>query len=137
MSLLADTSFVLALFDRSARGHAEAQAFYLAAEETILLPAITLPELAFYFNRLGGSKGVANALRATRSSRVELIDLVEEDYDRAADILTKYHDSRIDFVDACIMALAERLKITRILTFDRRDFGLYRPAHCDFFELLP
>jgi len=35
------------------------------------------------------------------------------------------------------MALAERLKIARILTFDRRDFGLYRPAHCDRFDLLP
>jgi predicted nucleic acid-binding protein len=58
-------------------------------------------------------------------------------YTHALDILEKYSDSRIDFVDACIMALAERLSITRILTFDHRDFGLYRPAHCEAFELLP
>jgi predicted nucleic acid-binding protein len=66
-----------------------------------------------------------------------VVDLVDPDFERALAILDKYADSRIDFVDACIMALAERLNVTRVLTFDRRDFGLYRPTHCDHFELLP
>jgi hypothetical protein len=44
---------------------------------------------------------------------------------------------KIDFVDALIVAMAERLNITRLLTFDRRDFQLLRPKHCVSFELLP
>jgi hypothetical protein len=40
-------------------------------------------------------------------------------------------------VDALIVAMAERLKITRLLTLDRRDFQIIRPKHCDSFELLP
>jgi predicted nucleic acid-binding protein len=41
------------------------------------------------------------------------------------------------FVDATVVAIAERLKIQRILTTDCRDFSLVRPRHCKEFELLP
>jgi predicted nucleic acid-binding protein len=36
-----------------------------------------------------------------------------------------------------IVAIAERLNITRVLTLDRRDFQLIRPKHCSAFEILP
>jgi predicted nucleic acid-binding protein len=100
-----------------------------------LLPAPTLTELAYHFSQIGGTKEVVRAMRAIRQGRVSIIELQGTDYDRSLEILDKYADSRIDFVDACIMALAERLKITRILTFDHRDFGLYRPAHVERFDL--
>lgn len=35
------------------------------------------------------------------------------------------------------LLLAERLNITQILTFDRRDFSVFRPAHTPYFDLLP
>jgi predicted nucleic acid-binding protein len=35
------------------------------------------------------------------------------------------------------MAVAERYEITRILTLDRRDFEIVRPAHIAHFEILP
>jgi predicted nucleic acid-binding protein len=137
MDTIADTGFAYAVVYPKDDAHRLASAFYLASEDRILFPAVALPELAFLAHRAGRNPAVAAALRAVRSSRMVVTDLVPEDYDRAASILEKYHDSRIDFVDACIMALAERLRITRILTFDRRDFGLYRPEHCEHFELLP
>ena len=136
-STLADTSFVYAVMDRSSREHEQALAFYDGFADPILLPAITLSELAYLINRLGGNRLVVTVIRAIRESQITLVDLTEADYDRVLAILEKYSDSRIDFVDACIMAMAERLNITRVLTFDRRDFGLYRPLHCDAFELLP
>ena len=43
----------------------------------------------------------------------------------------------LDFVDCCIVAIAERLNITQICTFDHRDFRMIRPAHVEYFELLP
>ena len=60
-----------------------------------------------------------------------------DDVKRAIDVMESYADARFDFVDCCIMALTERLNITRICTFDRRDFSIFRPKHCDFLELLP
>lgn len=63
--------------------------------------------------------------------------LTEEDVSRIGDILEEYQDSRVDFVDASVMAMAERLNLTIILTLDCRDFSLYRPQHCTAFTLLP
>lgn len=51
--------------------------------------------------------------------------------------MRKYRDAELDFVDCCLTALAERLNITRICTFDRRDFSIIRPKHTDYLELLP
>jgi uncharacterized protein len=63
--------------------------------------------------------------------------LTDKDMIRMRQIMNKYKDNQFDFVDTAIMALAERLNITQIMTFDRRDFGAFRPAHCDYFTLLP
>ncbi len=60
-----------------------------------------------------------------------------DDVIRAAQIMERYADARFDFVDCCIMALAERLNITQVCTFDRRDFSIFRPTHCEHLELLP
>jgi len=135
--VLADTSFMFAVFDRHDAKHDIAQATYRLIADQIALPAVILPELGYHLERASGTVKVAEVVRVMRQGSMSIIELQGEDYDRAADILDKYHDTRIDLVDACIMALAERLKITRVLTFDRRDFGLYRPAHVEQFELLP
>ena len=50
---------------------------------------------------------------------------------------TKYADSRIDFVDATVIAMAERLNCETILTLDLRDFTLYKPEVRAAFMLLP
>jgi predicted nucleic acid-binding protein len=59
------------------------------------------------------------------------------DVTRAGEITAQYASAHFDFVDCCIMALAERLNITQVCTFDQRDFTIFRPTHCDYLELLP
>ena len=71
------------------------------------------------------------------ASDTQLESLTAIDLERVIQILEQYADSQLDFVDAAIVAISERLGITRILTLDRRDFSLVRPRHCDYFELLP
>jgi len=61
----------------------------------------------------------------------------QEDYSRSAEILRQYSDAKLDFIDTLIVAIAERLNITRVLTLDRRDFLLICPHHCSGFEILP
>jgi predicted nucleic acid-binding protein len=36
-----------------------------------------------------------------------------------------------------LVAIAERLNITQVLTLDQRHFRLFRPQHCDAFDILP
>jgi uncharacterized protein len=76
-------------------------------------------------------------LRQLLDNPEQLIETTPADLRRAADLLEKYHDARLDFVDCVIVAIAERLKISRILTVDRRDFSILRPTHTKAFEILP
>lgn len=73
------------------------------------------------------------ALTAVSPSRVCLIAHTSV-YHR---LMRIYADSNIGFVDSAIIALAERLNSTRIVTLDRRHFTFVRPRHCAHFDLLP
>jgi predicted nucleic acid-binding protein len=47
-----------------------------------------------------------------------------EDLVRVHQLLEQYADNQLDFTDAAIIAIAERLNITRVYTLDRRDFSI-------------
>jgi hypothetical protein len=67
----------------------------------------------------------------------EVVELQGEDYARARDLCHQYSDAKIGFVDASIVAIAERLNEPRIATLDHRHFRIIRPRHVDAFQLLP
>ena len=71
------------------------------------------------------------------SEFVQIESVTIEDLSRIQQILEIYADNHLDFADAAITAIAERLAITCIYTLDRRDFSIIRPNHCDYFELFP
>jgi predicted nucleic acid-binding protein len=137
MDSLADTSFILATINRNDLHHAIASRYFAAAPGDFLLPSVAVTEVAYHIARWKTGKSVPETLRLIQIKPIKIIDPLAIDYTRAFDILDKYHDTRIDFVDACLMALSDRLGIRRVLTFDRRDFGLYRTPAGQSLELLP
>jgi len=72
-----------------------------------------------------------------QDSPFQLETITKADIRRIYELLEQYSDINLDFVDASITALAERLKVRQILTVDHRDFRIIRPSHCDYFEILP
>jgi predicted nucleic acid-binding protein len=40
--------------------------------------------------------------------------------------MQKYYDLPMDFADATIVCLAQDLAIKRVVTFDKKDFSIYR-----------
>jgi len=76
-------------------------------------------------------------LQGLAATQVQLTGLSILDVERAHEIMKTYPDAKFDLVDTGIMALSERLQITKVCTFDRRDFSIFRPKHCDYLELLP
>jgi predicted nucleic acid-binding protein len=133
---ISDTGFVVALLNQSDTKHSDVIAIYQKYQQ-ILLPQTVLAEVAYLVGRSAGISTVAAFLKGLSASRFHLIPLSETDVIRVSEILEEYKDSRIDFVDATVMAIAERLKITLILTLDQRDFRLFRPKHCQSLEILP
>ena len=133
---IADTGFIVALVDRQDPHHQAVKNVYLQ-QQKIIVPQSVLAEVAYLLGCHAGISSVVQFLRSLQESRFQLMALSEADISRAADILEHYQGSRVDFVDASVMAMAEKLNLTIILTLDRRDFSLYRPQHCSAFTLLP
>jgi predicted nucleic acid-binding protein len=52
-------------------------------------------------------------------------------------LMEKYRDLPMDLADAALVRVAEREKVRRIFTLDRRDFSLYRPTGLGRFVILP
>ena len=102
----------------------------------LLVAAPCLLEVFQVTLKLAGYSKAIQSVGLVRAS-CRLMELTDPDYVRMAAIMSRYAGAKFDFADAAIMALSERLGITRVATLDRRDFGLFRPAHCDALELLP
>jgi len=135
--LLIDSGFLYALFDRDDRYHKVVKTVQEFETGAALVPDIVLVEAAFLARRAGNVPAVASFLRAFEQFDFQLQALSVQDLSRAREILETYIDAHLDFVDCCLMALAERLKIQRVCTIDPRDFYIFRPAHCDRLEILP
>ena len=67
----------------------------------------------------------------------ELVPVESRDSARMRELMRKYRDLPMDLADAALVAVAERMKLARIFTVDRRDFELYRPARIGRFTILP
>ncbi len=137
MKILLDTSFLYALNDRRDRNHPSSIEYLHTLSASLLLPTSVLPEVCYLLDSRLGHTAMRRFLGGLVASDIELVSIEAEGMQRVTEILAQYADARLDFADATIIALAERLGITRILTFDRRDFSIVRPRHCEFFELLP
>jgi len=138
MTIITDTSFVFAVHNPNDVNHKVAAAFaFETSPDMMLVPDVVLPEFAYLAVRDVGYARLHTILESFRLSDIALVPLERSDLDRIYEIATTYASAEFDIVDCCIMAIAERLGITRIATFDRRDFSIFRPRHCGFFELLP
>jgi predicted nucleic acid-binding protein len=138
MTVIIDTSFLFALTDRADRNHSHVLAVAQStSSETLLLPSVVIPEVCYLIASRLGHHAMRKFLANLVISGIQVEQLTSVDLERVNQILEQYADSQLDFVDAAIFAIAERLNITRVLTLDRRDFSIMRPKHCAYFEILP
>lgn len=137
MTLLLDSSFVYALFNGDDRNHAAALQFAAAIRQQSLVPDVALPEITFLFRRDAPYSAIKTFLVEFTKAQLTLVPPTTDDIIRISQIMDTYPTAEFDLVDCTIMALAERLNITQICTFDRRDFSIFRPRHCDYLKLLP
>lgn len=137
MSLLVDTSFLFALMNSNERHHAACVQTASTVKGRLIVPLTVLPEIAYLLDSRLGHHVMRQFVHQITQPVWTLVAPDSADLVRAASVLDQYQDSRLDFVDATLVAIAERLRIERILTLDRRHFQIIRPSHCTAFELLP
>ncbi|RMF77394.1 MAG: PIN domain-containing protein [Chloroflexi bacterium] len=137
MTIITDSSFIYALYNTKDSYHRQAMEFSEQYTGRVIIPDVILPEVSYLLVRDLGYHGVQEFLGKFKEVGHSLEPLANSDLIRVHEISVEYSSAEFDIVDCCIMALAERLYITKIATFDRRDFSIFRPHHCDYLELLP
>jgi len=135
--IITDSSFLYSLYNTQDSLHDSAVNIVTHSKSRMVIPDVVLPEVGFLFLRDVGYRGVQKFLEALNKANPQLLSIDNLDLSRAYEISVEYGSAQFDVVDCCIMALAERLKITQVATFDRRDFSIFRPRHCAYLELLP
>ncbi|MFN0145601.1 MAG: type II toxin-antitoxin system VapC family toxin [Dehalococcoidia bacterium] len=135
--ILGDSGPVIALFDQGDREHRSLREFFARTREDVQFPSHIVAEVAYMLWRKAGAAAEVRFLMSVAAGRVSLIHPGAGDYDRAAALVEQYADFPLGTVDALIVAMAERLKVTTILTLDRRHFGAIKPLHCESFTLVP
>ena len=137
MTALIDTGFLYATLDKGDQNHRRAtNTLTNSTDDLLLLPTIVLVELTYLLQARLGHAAMRLFIRRLEHSPLQFEVLTKGDVPRIYELLNLYADMHLDFVDAAIVTLAERLNIRRILTVDG-DFRVVRPKHCDYFDVLP
>ncbi len=131
--ILCDTGALVALIDTSDKHHVAVKAF---STEKLLVPTTVLCEVDYFLTKYLGDN-VAKTFLERVAKNNELLVFDETDLVRVNQIRRHYNDLPLGFVDASLVALAERYRIRQILTIDRKHFLAVQPLHLGHFELLP
>lgn len=107
------------------------------ATDSMSVPSVVIAEVAHFLGRARKTSEEARFLLSIAEGRMPVADPVSADYRRAAELVRQYADFPLGAVDALIVAMAERLRVTTIFTLDVRHFSAIRPAHCESFTLVP
>lgn len=137
MTVLADTGPLYALVDRNDAWHDRVVAWWTTGARNVVVPAAVLPEVSYLLQTRISSRAEQAFIRAVADGEFTIEPLEPEDIVRAATLLREYSDLPLGFVDATVVATAERLGVREILTTDRRHFGVVKPSHTRTLVLLP
>ncbi len=137
MALVIDTGVLYATLDRDDRAHKDCRALLEHTKEARVLPSPILPEVDYWVAKHLGAAAMIALLRDIQAGAFEVMDLTGSDYARVAEILDKYADQDLGFVDAAVLAVVERLGERKIATLDRRHFSVVKPRHTRSLRILP
>jgi len=135
--ILADTGALYALADRRDAWYERMRRYWEDNAEPWLVPVSVVTETAFLYARRLGPGAEADFVGSLAAGVFPVEVLESADYARAADLIRAYADLPLGFVDASIVAMAERLDVGTLVTTDRRHFAVVRPAHVPRLRLVP
>ena len=126
---------VFALADRSDAWHDRVRDYLKSSGQALLAPVTILPEVAYLLRHRVGVEAELAFARALTAGELAVENLSAGDWKRSAELMERY--DWLGFVDATVVAVAERLKMRAVATTDRRHFGAVRPAHVERFKVVP
>ncbi|MEE9344697.1 MAG: PIN domain-containing protein [Methylococcales bacterium] len=121
--ILIDSGPLIALFDRNDKYHSASVEFIKNNTSVLVTTLASVTETLHLldFNR----HAQIDFLDWINAGAVILEPITSNDLQSIKQLIIKYSDLPMDFADACLVFLAEKLNITTIATIDR-DFDVYR-----------
>ncbi len=98
---------------------------------------LVVAETAYLVRRQLGSAAEATLFHAIAADEIQVEVMTPADAERIAKLIETYADLGLSGTDASLIAVGERLRITRLATLDRRHFTVVRPDHTEALELVP
>lgn len=133
--ILVDTGPLVALIHQDDNEHLTCKETFEALNESL---GTVWPVLTEAMHLLSFSwQAQAVLWEIIESGAVELLALERGDVERMKALMRKYRDLPMDLADAALVRVAERERIRRIFTLDRRDFQIYRPSRIGKFAIVP
>ena len=124
MNAILDTGPWVALIDRSESKHDICVQWLKNYSGKLYSTEAVLTEVLYLLNF--SVKAQTAAIDFVNESVVEVIPSSVESLRKAKKIIKKYSDLLMDFADATIVCLAMDTGIHNIITFDQKDFNIYR-----------
>lgn len=135
--LLADAGPLVAAYDPRDHAHRACSELLRRERGPILVPEVALAETAYLLGERVGPRAELTIARSLRDREIEAVATEPADWARITTLVDKYLDLPLGLVDAAVVAIAERLRVLRLATLDKRHFSVVRPAHVGEFELVP
>ena len=127
-SLIADTGGLLRALARRPDGRATwpAYAAALTSAATVVVPALVLAEVDYFLRAERAAMRKLIAELFDPATTYEFEPAAPRDIVRGLEFDAKFRELGIGLVDGMVAAVAERRRILRVLTTDRRDFSVLR-----------
>jgi uncharacterized protein len=135
--LIIDTGVLLAAADDADPAHRACADLVETSVDPLVTSPFVIAETGYLIDRQLGPTAEAGFYRSIANGDILVESLTPRDYGRVAALVERYADFPLGGADASLIAIAERLGITRIATLDRRHFHAVRPDHIDSFEIIP
>ena len=133
--ILVETGPLVALIHEDDDLHLRCKEVFLSLRDSL---ATVWPVLTEAMYLLNFSWEAQSALwEMVEAGAVEILPLGNNDIPRMKELMRKYRDLPMDLADAALVRVAERERLRRIFTLDRRDFQVYRPSRLGRFAILP
>ena len=136
-ALVVDAGPLVALVDRDDPAHSRCKQLFEEAVGPLVVPLLTVAEAAHFIGRRLHPDAELQFLADFVIGSFSAEAVHAADWLRIAELVEQYRDLRLGTVDASVIAAAERLGVSTIVTLDRRHFSVVRPRHIESFELLP
>lgn len=134
--IIADTGFFVALASEQDAMHSAALRVLNTLQEPLITTFPVITETCYLLLSRSSHAAQCGFLEDAATGVFEIFDLQRHHLTRMLALMQRYANLPMDLADASLVVLAEHLGHGRILTVDRRDFGVYRWQDGNGFENL-